>query len=170
MVFEGNFIEEMTQQMVAALSFALEADAEVEISEPKQVRKVLSTVTYAFSGEFAAGELFGSFYGQYSQKDNTVTLTQMKLKFGDMDAESVVKCASNQALLQGLSNAYSIYLTRKSAQPRIYPELVKKLDQIKEILAGNPALEKVSPIIADIKDMFGTDIELVDKLPTEKEY
>lgn len=170
MVFEGNFIEEMTQQMVAALSFALEADAEVEISEPKLVRKVLSTVTYAFSGEFAAGELFGSFYGQYSQKDNTVTLTQMKLKFGDMDAESVVKCASNQALLQGLSNAYSIYLTRKGAQPRIYPNLVKKLDRIQEILTGNPAFEKVSPIIADIKEMFGTDIELVDKLPTEKEY
>ena len=169
MVFEGNFVQEMTQQMVAALSFAMEADAEVEIAEPVQVRKVLSTVTYAFSGEFAAGELFGTFYGQYSQKDSNVTLTQMKLKFGDMDAESVVKCASNQALLQGLSNAYSIYLTRKAAQPRIYPQLVKKLDKIKEILTGNPALEKVSSVIAEIKDLYGTDIELVDKLPTEKE-
>ena len=43
MVFDADFKHEMTQQMVAAISFALELDAEVMIDDIKQIRKVINT-------------------------------------------------------------------------------------------------------------------------------
>ena len=62
MVFDADFKEEMTQQMIAAISFALESDTEVLIDDIKQIRKVINTYTYSFHGQFAAGERFGVFY------------------------------------------------------------------------------------------------------------
>jgi len=169
MVFDADFKEEMTQQMIAAISFALESDTEVLIDDIKQIRKVINTYTYSFHGQFAAGELFGEFYGQYSLKDNLTTLMQMKFKFGDSDTESIVKCNSGQTMLNGIANAYNIYRTRKSALPRIYPELVKKLDRIDKIAEDTKVADKILQITAEIRDMFGTDIELVGTLPAEKE-
>lgn len=169
MVFDADFKEEMTQQMIAAISFALESDTEVLIDDIKQIRKVINTYTYSFHGQFAAGELFGEFYGQYSLKDNLTTLLQMKFKFGDSDTESIVKCNSGQTMLNGIANAYNIYRTRKSALPRIYPELVKKLDLIDKIAEDTKVADKILQITAEIRDMFGTDIELVGTLPAEKE-
>ena len=169
MVFDADFKEEMTQQMIAAISFALESDTEVLIDDIKQIRKVINTYTYSFHGQFAAGELFGEFYGQYSLKDNLTTLMQMKFKFGDSDTESIVKCNSGQTMLNGIANAYNIYRTRKSALPRIYPELVKKLDIIDKIAEDTKVADKILQITAEIRDMFGTDIELVGTLPAEKE-
>ena len=171
MVFDADFKEEMTQQMIAAISFALESDTEVLIDDIKQIRKVINTYTYSFHGQFAAGELFGEFYGQYSVKDNLTTLLQMKFKFGDSDTESIVKCNSGQAMLNGIANAYNIYRTRKSALPRIYPELVKRLDLIEKIAKSEAqeVAEKILYLTAEIREMFGTDIELVGSLPAEKE-
>ena len=169
MVFDADFKEEMTQQMLAAVSFALEMDAEVVIDEIKQVRKVINTYTYSFHGQFAAGELFGEFYGQFAVKDNLTTLSQMKFKFGDSDTESIVKCVSGQTMLNGIINAYNIYRTRKNALPKIYPELVKRLELIERIAEDTRVAEKILHITADIRDLFGTDIELVDSLPAEKE-
>lgn len=169
MVFDADFKEEMTQQMIAAISFALESDTEVLIDDIKQIRKVINTYTYSFHGQFAAGELFGEFYGQFSVKDNLTTLQQMKFKFGDSDTESIVKCNSGQTMLNGIANAYNIYRTRKSALPRIYPELVKKLDRIDKIAEDTKVADKILQITAEIRDMFGTDIELVGTLPAEKE-
>jgi hypothetical protein len=169
MVFDADFKEEMTQQMIAAISFALESDTEVLIDDIKQIRKVINTYTYSFHGQFAAGELFGEFYGQFSVKDNLTTLLQMKFKFGDSDTESIVKCNSGQTMLNGIANAYNIYRTRKSALPRIYPELVKKLDRIDKIAEDTKVADKILQITAEIRDMFGTDIELVGTLPAEKE-
>ena len=169
MVFDADFKEEMTQQMIAAISFALESDTEVLIDDIKQIRKVINTYTYSFHGQFAAGELFGEFYGQFSVKDNLTTLLQMKFKFGDSDTESIVKCNSGQTMLNGIANAYNIYRTRKSALPRIYPELVKKLDLIDKIAEDTKVADKILQITAEIRDMFGTDIELVGTLPAEKE-
>lgn len=169
MVFDADFKEEMTQQMIAAISFALESDTEVLIDDIKQIRKVINTYTYSFHGQFAAGELFGEFYGQYSLKDNLTTLLQMKFKFGDSDTESIVKCNSGQTMLNGIANAYNIYRTRKSALPRIYPELVKKLDHIDKIAEDTKVADKILQLTAEIRDMFGTDIELVGTLPAEKE-
>lgn len=169
MVFDADFKEEMTQQMIAAISFALESDTEVLIDDIKQIRKVINTYTYSFHGQFAAGELFGEFYGQFSVKDNLTTLLQMKFKFGDSDTESIVKCNSGQTMLNGIANAYNIYRTRKSALPRIYPELVKKLDRIDKIAEDTKVADKILQLTAEIRDMFGTDIELVGTLPAEKE-
>jgi hypothetical protein len=169
MVFDADFKEEMTQQMIAAISFALESDTEVLIDDIKQIRKVINTYTYSFHGQFAAGELFGEFYGQFSVKDNLTNLMQMKFKFGDSDTESIVKCNSGQTMLNGIANAYNIYRTRKSALPRIYPELVKKLDRIDKIAEDTKVADKILQITAEIRDMFGTDIELVGTLPAEKE-
>lgn len=169
MVFDADFKEEMTQQMIAAISFALESDTEVLIDDIKQIRKVINTYTYSFHGQFAAVELFGEFYGQYSLKDNLTNLMQMKFKFGDSDTESIVKCNSGQTMLNGIANAYNIYRTRKSALPRIYPELVKKLDSIDKIAEDTKVADKILQLTAEIRDMFGTDIELVGTLPAEKE-
>ena len=86
MVFDAtDFKHELTAELIAAISYALETDAEVEIDEIKEVRKVISTYTYSFHGQFAAGEQFGEFYGQYSAKDGKATLMQMKFKFNKQD-------------------------------------------------------------------------------------
>jgi hypothetical protein len=167
MVFDADFEHEMTQQMVAAISFALELDAEVMIDDVKQVRKVINTYTYSFHGQFAAGELFGEFYGQYSVKDNLTTLNQMKFKFGDCDTEAVISCGSGQTMLNGISNAYNVYRTRKGALPKIYPQLTSKLDTINRLAADTKVSEKIAAITAEIRELFGTDIELVSTLPKE---
>lgn len=164
MVFDTNFKEEMTQQLIAALSFALEADAEVLIDKVEQVRKVINTYTYSFHGEFAALEMFGEFYGTFAVKDNLTTIMQFKFKFGDSDTESIIKCGSSKALLDGLTNAYNIYRTRKAAMPRIYPKLVQILDKIEKMAPDT------KPLTDEIKSLFGTDIELVSELPKEKEH
>jgi hypothetical protein len=170
MVFDAtDFKTEFTTELIAAISFALEADAEVLVDDIKEVRKVINTYTYAFHGQFAAGELFGDFYGQYAAKDHTANLTQMKVKFGDSDTESIVTCNSGQSILSGFANAYQIYRTRKAALPKIYPELVKKLELIETIAEDTKVADKILPITAEIRDLFGTDIELADKLPIEKE-
>ena len=169
MVFDADFNEEITQQLIAAISFALESDAEVLLDEVKQIRKVINTYTYSFHGQFAAGEVFGEFYGQFSVKDNLKTLQQMKLKFGDSDTESIIKCNSCQTMLNGIANAYNIYRTRKSALPRIYPELVKRLDLIDKIAEDTKVADKILHLTAEIREMFGTDIELAGTLPAEKE-
>jgi hypothetical protein len=163
MVFEGNFKDELTSQLIAAISFALEADADVEIDEDSIVRKVIKTTTHKFHGQFAANDLFGEFYGNYSEKDGVNTLSQMMFKFGGSDTESIVKCVSNQTLLSGIGNAYAIFNKRKEAQPKIYPALVKLLDKIEKMAPDT------KPITEEIKSMFGTDIELVDTIPAEKE-
>ena len=167
MVFDADFENEMTQQMVAAISFALELDAEVMIDDVKQVRKVINTYTYSFHGQFAAGELFGEFYGQYSVKDNLTTLAQMKFKFGDSDTEAVINCGSGQSMLTGISNAYNVYRTRKAALPKIYPQLVEKLDALDKLAADTRIQDKIVSITKEIRDLFGTDIELVTTLPKE---
>ncbi len=169
MVFDADFNEEITQQLIAAISFALESDAEVLLDEVKQIRKVINTYTYSFHGQFAAGEVFGEFYGQFSVKDNLKTLQQMKFKFGDSDTESIIKCNSGQTMLNGIANAYNIYRTRKSALPRIYPELVKRLELIDKIAEDTKVADKILHLTAEIREMFGTDIELVGTLPAEKE-
>lgn len=169
MVFDADFNEEITQQLIAAISFALESDAEVLLDEVKQIRKVINTYTYSFHGQFAAGEVFGEFYGQFSVKDNLKTLQQMKFKFGDSDTESIIKCNSCQTMLNGIANAYNIYRTRKSALPRIYPELVKRLELIDKIAEDTKVADKILHLTAEIREMFGTDIELVGTLPAEKE-
>jgi hypothetical protein len=167
MVFDADFEHEMTQQMVAAISFALELDAEVIIDDVKQVRKVINTYTYSFHGQFAAGELFGEFYGQYSVKENLTTLAQMKFKFGDFDTEAVVNCGSGQSLLNGISNAYSVYKTRKGALPKIYPKLTERLDEIDRLASDTKVAEKIASVTNEIRELFGTDIELVSTLPKE---
>lgn len=169
MVFDTDFKKEMTQQMIAAISFALESDAEVLIDDIQQIRKVINTYTYSFHGQFAAGEMFGEFYGQYSVKDNLTTLLQMKFKFGDSDTESLVKCNSGQTMLQGIATAYNIYRTRKSALPRIYPELVKRLELIEKIAEDTKVADKILYLTAEIRELFGTDIEIANTLPAEKE-
>lgn len=169
MVFDADFNEEITQQLIAAISFALESDAEVLLDEVKQIRKVINTYTYSFHGQFAAGEVFGEFYGQFAVKDNMKTLQQMKFKFGDSDTESIIKCNSCQTMLNGIANAYNIYRTRKSALPRIYPELVKRLELIEKIAEDTKVADKILYLTAEIREMFGTDIELVGTLPAEKE-
>lgn len=169
MVFDADFNEEITQQLIAAISFALESDAEVLLDEVKQIRKVINTYTYSFHGQFAAGEVFGEFYGQFSVKDNLKTIQQMKFKFGDSDTESIIKCNSCQTMLNGIANAYNIYRTRKSALPRIYPELVKRLELIDKIAEDTKVADKILHLTAEIREMFGTDIELVGTLPAEKE-
>lgn len=169
MVFDADFNEEITQQLIAAISFALESDAEVLLDEVKQIRKVINTYTYSFHGQFAAGEVFGEFYGQFSVKDNLKTLQQMKFKFGDSDTESIIKCNSCQTMLNGIANAYNIYRTRKSALPRIYPELVKRLELIDKIAEDTKVADKILHLTAEIREMFGTDIELAGTLPAEKE-
>lgn len=167
MVFDADFEHEMTQQMVAAISFALEMDAEVAIDDVKQVRKVINTYTYSFHGQFAAGELYGEFYGQYSVKDNRTTLNQMKFKFGGFDTEAVVNCGSGQSLLNGISNAYSVYKTRKGALPKIYPKLTERLDEIDRLASDTKVAEKIASVTKAIRELFGTDIELVSTLPKE---
>ena len=167
MVFDADFEHEMTQQMVAAISFALEMDAEVAIDDVKQVRKVINTYTYSFHGQFAAGELYGEFYGQYSVKDTLTTLNQMKFKFGDVDTEAVVNCGSGQSLLNGISNAYSVYKTRKGALPKIYPQIVEKLDALDKLAADTRIQDKIVSITKEIRELFGTNIELVSTLPKE---
>ncbi|WP_405323266.1 hypothetical protein [Fibrobacter sp.] len=169
MVFDADFNEEITQQLIAAISFALESDAEVLLDEVKQIRKVINTYTYSFHGQFAAGEVFGEFYGQFSVKDNLKTLQQMKFKFGDSDTESIIKCNSGQTMLNGIANAYNIYRTRKSALPRIYPELVKRLELIEKIAEDTKVADKILYLTAEIREMFGTDIEIAGTLPAEKE-
>ena len=169
MVFDADFNEEITQQLIAAISFALESDAEVLLDEVKQIRKVINTYTYSFHGQFAAGEVFGEFYGQFAVKDNMKTLQQMKFKFGDSDTESIIKCNSCQTMLNGIANAYNIYRTRKSALPRIYPELVKRLDLIDKIAEDTKVTDKILYLTAEIREMFGTDIEIAGTLPAEKE-
>jgi hypothetical protein len=167
MVFDADFEHEMTQQMVAAISFALEMDAEVAIDDVKQVRKVINTYTYSFHGQFAAGELYGEFYGQYSVKDNLTTLNQMKFKCGDCDTEAVVNCGSGQTMLNGIANAYNVYRTRKGALPKIYPQLTEKLDTINRLAADTRVSEKIAAVTTEIRELFGTDIELVSTLPKE---
>lgn len=167
MVFENDFKTEFQQQMLAALSFALEADAEVLISEIRQIRKVINTYTYSFNGEFAVGEDYGTFYGMYSVKDGISTITQMKIHFGEIDTESIVKCSSGQTMLNSITNAYNIYCTRKDAMPRIYPTLVEKLDMIDDIIRNTSVAERIKAITGEIRDMFGTNIELVDSLTPE---
>ena len=163
MTFDSDFVTSLKDTMIAAISFALESDADADITDFHEVRKVLHTTTYSFTGEFAAGEMFGSFYGQCSCKDGVYTLAQMKFKFGDMDTESIIKCVSNQTLLQGITNAYNVYCTRKEAQPRIYPQLVSLLEKIEKMAPDT------KPVTEEIKALFGTDIELVASLPQEKE-
>ena len=168
MVFDAtDFKHELTAELIAAISYALETDAEVEIDEINEVRKVISTYTYSFHGQFAAGEQFGEFYGQYSAKDGKATLMQMKFKFGDFDTEALIKCASGQSMLNGISNAYNVYKTRKHAMPKIFPKLVEKLDEIDKIAADTKVEEQIVSITTDIRELFGTDIELVSTLPKE---
>lgn len=168
MVFDAtDFKHELTTELIAAISYVLETDAEAEIDEIKEVRKVISTYTYSFHGQFAAGEQFGEFYGQYSAKDGKATIMQMKFKFGDCDTEAVVNCGSGQTMLNGIANAYNVYRTRKGALPKIYPRLTEKLDTINRLAADTKVSEKIAAITTDIRELFGTDIELVSTLPKE---
>lgn len=163
MTFDSDFVNSLKDTMIAAISFAMESDADADVTDFHEVRKVLHTTTYSFAGEFAAGEMFGSFYGQCSYKDNVYTLSQMKFKFGDVDTEAVIKCTSNQTVLQGITNAYNVYTTRKEAQPKMYPQLLGILEKIEQMAPDTKSLTE------EIRHMFGTDIELVDKIPQEKE-
>ena len=168
MVFDAtDFKHELTTELIAAISYVLETDAEVEIDEIKEVRKVISTYTYSFHGQFAAGEQFGEFYGQYSAKDGKATIMQMKFKFGDFDTEAVVNCGSGQSLLNGISNAYSVYKTRKGSLPKIYPKLTERLDEIDRLASDTKVAEKIASVTKEIRELFGTDIELVSTLPKE---
>jgi hypothetical protein len=70
-------------------------------------------------------------------------------------------------MLNGISNAYNVYKTRKHAMPKIFPKLVEKLDAIDKIAADTKVEEQIVSITSDIRELFGTDIELVSTLPKE---
>ena len=170
MVFEvEKFVGEMTEHLMAAMSFAMDADAEVVLTEPSLVRKVISTSTYSFDGEFAANEIFGTVRGTFAEKDGVANVTKIALKFGDIDAESLVQCGSASALLEGITNAYQVYRTRALAKPRQYEKLKKTLSQIDELACSCKSADRIHELTNQIRDQFGTDIELVDKMPQEKE-
>lgn len=164
---EKNVVAELTEHLVAAMSFAMDADAEVQLTEPELVRKVISTSTWKLSGEFAAGELFGTVSCTYSAKDGVANVQKISVKFGEVDAESIVNCASAKNLLDGITNAYQVYQTRYRAKPKQYEKLVESLSQIEKASAGFGCGPTISGLVAAIRNQYGTDIELVDTLPKE---
>jgi len=164
---EKNIVAELTDHLVGAMSFAMDADAEVQLSDPELVRKVISTATWKLSGEFAAGELFGTLSCTYSSKDGLANLQQLAIKFGDVDAESIVRCASAKTLLDGITNAYQIFMTRYKAKPKQYVKLLETLDKIDKASSGFACGPAISSLTDEIRSQFGTDIELVDTLPKE---
>ncbi len=161
-------ITEMTNHLIAALSFAMDADADVQLSEPELVRTVINTSTWKISGEFAAGEIFGTISGTYSSKNGIANIQRISIRFDGVDAESIVHCGSAKGLLEGITNAYQIYKTRYQAKPKQYEQLVESLSKIEEAASGFACSNTISGIVASIKYTYGIDIELVDTLPKEK--
>ena len=164
---EKTIVAELTEHLVAAMSFAMDADAEVQLTDPELVRKVISTSTWKLSGEFAAGELFGTVSCTYSAKDGVANVQKVSIKFGDVDAESIVNCGSAKGLLDGITNAYQVYQTRYRAKPKQYEKLVESLSQIEKSSVGFGCGPVISGLVAAIKNQYGTDIELVETLPKE---
>ena len=169
MTFTENTVKaELTEHLVAAMSFAMDADAEVQLSDPELVRKVISTSTWKLSGEFAAGEMFGTVSCTYSAKDGVANVQKVSVKFGDVDAESIVNCGSAKGLLDGITNAYQVYQTRFRAKPKQYEKLVELLGKIEKSASGFGCGPTISQLVSEIKHEYGADIELVERLPEEK--
>lgn len=174
MIFEsGNFNELFAKQLSDAMSFVFEADAEVAVVETHSIRKVLHTETIGFSGEYAAGDLYGKFRGTYSSKDGKANVERVFITMGEVTAESTLQFTGESSLFRSLTNAHRLYFTRKDLAPKQYDiikdaceRLRKKASKLDHDIAGG-ILSEVDLIMSQVHIDFDIN-NAVEKDPALK--
>lgn len=128
-----NFKDEFERQLTDAMCFVFETDAEVAVQAVEETRKVLSTTIASFTGEFAAGELYGTFRGSYSAKGDNATVERIYITICDSPAESAIQCGSTQDLMRSLMNAHKLYFTRAKLAPKQYEIIAAECEKLAEL-------------------------------------
>ena len=137
-----NFKEEFSRQLYDAMCFVFEADAEVEVQTVEVTKKVLSTTMATFTGEFVAGEIYGSFRGNYSAKGDTASVERIYITICESPAESVIQYGSSQDILKSLMNAHKLYFTRERLAPKQYEIIAAECEKLTEIAKTLPENRK----------------------------
>lgn len=163
MVFSvTQFKEEFAKQLSDAMCFVFESDAEVDVQTIEETRKVLSTTLATFSGEFVAGEIFGSFRGNYAAKGDHATVERIYITICDSPAESTIQLASTQDLMRTLMTAHKLFFTRENLAPKQY-EIIStecdKLDEIAKYLPDN-RIESFKKSIGMIRAQIAIDFDI----------
>lgn len=134
MIFSAsNFKDEFERQLSDAMCFVFETDAEVAVQAVENTKKVLSTTIANFAGEFAAGELYGTFRGTYSAKEDNATVERIYITICDSPAESTIQCSSTQDIMRTLMNAHKLYFTRSSLAPKQYEIISAECEKLSEL-------------------------------------
>lgn len=134
MIFStNNFKDEFARQLTDAMCFVFETDAEVAVQAVEVTKKVLSTTIASFVGEFAAGEIYGTFRGTYSAKEDNATVERIYITICDSPAESMIQLGSSQDLMRSLMNAHKLYFTRSSIAPKQYEIISTECEKLAEI-------------------------------------
>lgn len=152
-----NYIAEMKDHLVGAMSFVIETDVEIGMDEPVLVKKVLTTETYSVHAVFVAGEIDGTVDFNVVCKEGTASISRITLAFSDVDAETICHCDTEQELLDSIKNAHQMYVTRKNTQGKRYKAINACCDQLFELsqTLNKKASEKLISIIKEIRNQVG---------------
>jgi len=152
-----NYIAEMKDHLVGALSFVIETDVEIGMDEPVLIKKVLTTETYSVHAVFVAGEIDGTIDFNVVCKDGTALISRITIAFSDIDAETTCHCDTEQELLDSIKNAHQMYVTRKNTKGKRYKAINACCDQLVELskTLNKKASEKLISIIKEIRNQVG---------------
>lgn len=163
MIFSTNsFKEEFEQQLNDAMCFVFETDAEVVVQTVEETRKVLSTTISAFSGEFVAGEIFGTFRGSYSARGDNATVERIYITICDSPAESTIQFANTQDIMRSLMTAHKLFFTRENLAPKQYEIIATECDKLAELAKYLPEnrIEAFKKSIGLIRAQIAIDFDI----------
>lgn len=150
------FLDELANELKKALSFVIETDdTEIQFTLPSVEKTILSKQFMKLTGEFGAGEMYGTLSANYTVKDDIATISELFISFGDGKTSSKIHLDPAKAFIDSLINAHKIYLTRQANEPRQYEAIQSLCDQLDELSKPLKEHEEFSKIINEIRQHLG---------------
>lgn len=104
-----NVVNELTEDMVSAISFVTGERSVVAFADPEPISAKSKLIArYTIMGEFSTDSIDGEIKANFTVLNDIATFKELQFKFGDRDIVTV-DYHEHIAFINALQNAYTLY-------------------------------------------------------------